>query len=347
MPRPNIYTILPVMATLRPADLTRIADYLSLSGSGQFLNLMDKEALFKERGLSSTPMNKVYQSFVDDRVYNFFSLINFNTGVNIHLPEGLTHRHVTLDMRQVVQIDPSASRRIAASLNLNNQIVSNVTQVVKTDGRYYYLKDQERFQSNIVRDALSGSYFNSRNKSSWLRSSILATFSKVYGLLLGNSIARWYGLDIGQQDFATITFALFFLCQCCDPRDATGILLSRYRDYYLKDRNVVMLVLSRINEVLGKEAPETLDECFTLLNGLSIARMQVSRPVLYSKLRTIGDDLPTTAIALEYAPYFVWAILNAMSGSKNQLNIFIKRQNLMKDLVKAVGELLQSTPSLS
>lgn len=344
--RNNIYDIFPVRITLGKTDLSRLVEFLTRS-TDLILSPSDTQALFKERSMASTPLSKVFRGYVDDGCIDRFSLLAFPPRSTLHIPEGLTHRHITLDMDQVATADPSVSNTIRANHNLRGKIITNVTQVVRTDGRYFYLKDHDRFQSQVVRDCLSHSFYVSKNNTSWLRNSVLLSMARTYALLLGNNISSWLSLDQGSQDYITIVFALYFLGQCSDPRNAVGILLTKHRDFYIRDREVIKLVLERFSTIIGGEVPDTFDECFRLIDALEIPRLSVSRPELTAKLRTIAEDAATTPIALEYPPYFVWAVLNALGGAKNQLNIFIKRQQLMKDLQRATGELLQRLPALS
>lgn len=346
MSRSNIYTVPFVTATLTPNDLTKIIEYL-ITNVELFLSREETDALFKERSMASTPMSKLFLAYTDAGASDIFSLVAFKARTNLHIPETLTHKHVVLDANQISSIDPSVAKRVLITPELNKKIISNVTQVVSSDGRYFHLKDQERFHSQVVRDCLSRSYFASATKPNWVRTSVLITLAKTYSLLLANNIARWFGVDSGSQDFITLVFASFFLLQCSNLHDADGIIRTKHKEFYVRDRDIVNLSLDKFKDVLGKPLPESIDECFMLIKSIGIARLSVNRPVLYSKLRTIGDDLPTTAIALEYPPYFAWACLNALSGAKNQLNLFIKKQNLMKELQRATGELIQAVPSLS
>ena len=348
MQRTNIYDILPVRASLKPSDINKLTDYLVMN-SQLFLSREDSNSLFSERSTSSTPISKLFNAFNENGVSNSFSLLAFPPRSNVHISEAVTHRHIVLDMTQMVAADPSIARRVLATTELNKKIISNVTQVVSNDGHYCHLKDQERFHTQIVRDCLSRSFYNSSDKSSWLRTSVTLSFTKAYALLLANSISRWFSLDRGSQDYITLVFAGYYLGQCSDKDFAEGILRTKHKEFYIREKDTVNLCLDKISEVLesGSPIPNNLDECFKAVMSIGIPRLFVNRQVLISKLRTIGEDLPTTAIALEYPPYFAWACLYAISGAKNQLNLFLKQQNLLKELQRAAGELMQAIPSLN
>lgn len=343
--RSNFYNVQSVQQIVPHKDLSTTTRYL-VSSPNLFLGNEDKEALFKERSLATTPISKMYARYVDEKVYDQFSLIAIPSRQSLHLPECLTQRVAVVDMLQAKDSDPSIKNSVSVTRTLDNKLLCNVTQLTSTDGRYYYLKDHDSFQSMIVKNCLTRSYFTQRHSANWLRPSIATTLAKVYALLISSNLARIGDLDQASQDYVTIVFAAYFFGQVCDERGALGLIQAKSREFYIRDRSIVVEILKDFNEKLGKALPETLEDCFLLTNSLGITRFQIGRRVLIDRFRTIGGDILTTSIALEYAPYFVWSVLNAMSGAKNQLNIFIKNQRLVKDVTLAIGELLQSLPRI-
>lgn len=344
--RDNIYELFSVKPSVRKNDLTKIIHYLN-ENDKLFLNEREKVALFKERSLSTTPMSLVFNKYNDTGVYDNFSFIAFPARVNLSIPESLTYKHVVCDTLQIMDYDTNVRNTVRSSLNLRNKIVENVTQLTKTDGRYYYLRDHDRFQSTIVRDCLSRSYYAYRYKNNWIRTSVATSFAKIYTLLLSSTISRIYDLKMGEQDYVTLVFASFFINKTLNHKAAKAVLSTKHREFYLRDRSIVIDSLNSFKDIIEKDIPDTLDECFSLIESLGIPRLKLNRSILVEKLRTTGGDILTTGIALEYPPYFIWAILNSISGAKNQLYIFIKNQNLMKEVRRSVGEFILSLPELN
>lgn len=341
----NIYLLPTVMQSLRPIDIDKIVEFLGTHDK-VFINQTAKESLFKERNIASSPMNKLFYSYVDERAWDIFSAIHLKAIPATALSESLTYRHITTDITQMGDVVEKLKRSISINDNLRGKLIANTTQYVQTDGVYYQLKDQDRFHSDVVRDCLVRSYYRSANSTYWMRNSVTITAAKTYALLLGNNIARWFGLDQATQDYVTIVFCAYFLGKCFPDNSAEGFLISNCKAIYVRDREAILHVLDNLNKVIDKRIPTTLEDCFAAINSLGINRLKLGRSTLYSKLRTIADELPATTIALEYPPYFVWAMINAISGAKNQLNIFITRQHLTKDIQQAIGELIQSPAPL-
>ena len=338
MSRINFYQVFTNRLSLNKHQATELVRSLTTQSSS-FLTPTERREIFSQRGFAGSAASGLYHHAVVGGALDNTQLLYLSGDAARGVAPELAYRHLCLDMRQLADAYPELGVALRVNPQLNNQMILNVTQMLRKDQDLYMIKDAEGLRQTVVRDLLSRSYWNSRNAPSWLEAEILHTSAHCYAALISSVLSRGFDASVETQQYMQTVFTLYFLSMVQTSGIALSTVRGKSRRFYLPFGQDMELILKRIEDVLGKEVPETLDEAVNAINGLGIDRVQVNRRVLFTTLRSIGPDVLTSSIALEYPPYFVWCLLLATGGKMAYLGSFLKKQRLDKD-IKAMGELL-------
>lgn len=339
MSRPSLFSYLSAAASVNPKQLTILVEYL-IRNTDVFLDTSEMNALFRSKSVVTTPISRIYQRLIETNEQGIFSPIRFRSGVHT-INEVAASRHLTLDMLQAIEVvTPATAGAISVQPNLNKKIILNITQFTKASGD---VSDTLGLQSVIVRDLLSRSFFTD-TRTTWMTPNLTHFVCKVYSMTLGSSVASWYNLDYKTQTILNTLFAFFFLSAMSDDVSAANTLKTKYRYFGLPDSAEDLdQIFALIAMTLQKPTLDSLDDVCTVIDALGVERIRINRQILNTRLKSLGPDILTTAIALEYPPYFTYLILLVLSGSKIGLSYRLKSFNLMKEASVFVSDLIQTS----
>jgi len=135
---------------------------------------------------------------------------------------------------------------------------------------------------------------------------------------------------------------LFFLQRVSDTQTAEAMIKTT--NLGLGSAMQINDVITRLKDVLTtKYDALSLDDVCIGINQLGIGRLaNINRKFLYTRMRSIGPDVFTSAMALEYPPYWCYLVLATLSGRKMGLTNTLKRNDIAKDAPVFADDLLKS-----
>lgn len=294
--------------------------------------------LFATKSMMTTPLTQLATQAVSLGLDQLFSLMVVPPK-NTAIPEIFTFRHIPFDLMQMPSELASAAQLIPS---IHDKIVVNLTPSLKATGQF---SDLTGFQSTMVRDLLSRSFFTNTT-TTWLTPRIALFVAKIYSMSLGGAIADWFQLDVRQRGIVSTILAFYMLQQMSTAENAETYLRANRKQLYLPEAYDLEQIFGHIQETLGVLALDTLDDAYTAINAIGISRMVLNRRVVLSKTQKWGPDLPTSSLALEYAPYFIYLLLLCVSGAKIGLSFRLQSMKMLRDCETFSDDLQQCTTFL-
>ena len=338
MSRQSIFTYPNAWMLINPTQIAILVEYF-VKNSDIVLDADDAAALFKSRSVVTSPISKIFHKALETGDLEIVSPFRFRTGIHT-INDVATNRAVTLDMLQAKEVvAPALAGAITSIPYLNDKILLNVTQFTRASGD---VSDTVGLQSTVVRDLLCRLFYSDTRKT-WMTPNLTQFVCKVYSMTLGTSVANWYNLDYKTQSIVTSLFAFFFLEQMSDAPTAVATLKTKWKYFLIPEEADLLQVLALIQNTLGKESMDSLEDVCAVVDALGIDRIRINRAILLTRLKSLGPDALTTGIALEYPPYFTYLILLVLSGSKIGLSYRLKGFNLMRDALAFVDDLVQTS----
>lgn len=318
--KPTIYDTTSVQFTISKSHLKALIDFLTT-----YRDFIDPTNVLRQKLMTkasmSTSMSQVYNYFISSNKYdNTIRTMTLDKSIS-SIPEMLTFQHIPLDMLQIADTLPDVSRPIRVFPEYNKNIVINTTSMTTSRNE---IADTLAFHSRVVRDLLSRSYYKSTEN--WLNPNQVRYLVKIYSMTISQALTRVFHLETDQRQRVGTIFAYFYLTRLIDPKNAKGMIVSNPIDMGLmRDDNIQDTIDFIETRYPPQSTDMTLDMVFDLINDLNIPRMNnVNRRILNSQLGKIGPDMHTSAIALEYPPYFIYLIGLAASGAKNKMTYLLK-----------------------
>lgn len=335
MPKGSIFATSACRHTINQIQLQELANFLIQYRS--LVTLPDTRLMLSTKSFIETPINQVYTKLIEANKDKLFGFVN--VPVNLTAPEILTYNHIAFD---VTQMPDEIQKTIDISPGYKDKIIFNVTSLVKANTE---LANVAMFQSQFVRDLLSRSYF--RSNEMWLSATAVQYLCKTYSMSVAAAIGRAYNLGLTEQQMVGAIFSLFFLKQVAKDSDAEVMLTNS--DRLLVSTIDVRDVITHVKNTLkDRYATMSLDDACACVHALGINRLaEVNRRFLYTKLRTIGPDVNSSAIALEYPPYWAHLILLAASGQKTGLAFTLKAFGLLKNATTFAEDLTRNQAFLA
>jgi len=334
MPKNSIFNTNACRTTINALQLKELTSFLIKYRS--LLPIVDTKPMLLTKTMMETPINTVYSRFVEWNKDKLFGFIKIPT--DIASPEIITYTHVALDTKQFKDVSEELYRSICVAPEFADKIVFNVTPLVKRNNE---LNNTSIFQSLFVRDLLSRSFYNTNDF--WLTPPLIQYMCKTYSMSVAASIGAVFGLTTAEIQMVAVIFALYFLQQVSDAQSAEIVLRNSNR-YIFGNSADVLNVISRVKDVLGPDyATMTLDNACSCVGAMGINRLsEVNRRFLYNRMRSFGPDVNSTAIALEYPPYWLYLILLASSGQKIGLMNFMKKWGMLKEVPRFTDDLIRT-----
>jgi hypothetical protein len=330
----SIFQTHPAQTTINELQLRELTEFLLRYRS--VINITDTRSIFNTRSLLDTSISRVYERFISMNKDKLFAFIKIPLETNA--PEVATYSHVTFDLKQLKPVNEKLYNAVSLVPEYYNKIILNLTTFLKKNNE---LNNVTTFQSLLVRDLLSRSFYMSND--AWVSPSTLQYLCKTYSMSIAVAISSAYGLSFFEEQSISAIFGFYFLQQITTPELAEAILRNSAR--YLGLSNTELdSVFQRIKETLQERyRTMSFDDACHCVTQLGISRLEmINRRFLLTRLRSLGPDINTTAISLEYPPYWLWLILLAGSGQKIGLSFNLKRANLDKDINKITEDLLKN-----
>ena len=335
--RSSIFDTLTIRTTVTKAQLSELVNFIIFNRNYR-LGASEVRTMLGVRPLTSTVVGNLFSRATELKKDSVFSFIKIPK-ITVSIPEVLTYTHITYDLKQLNTEDNAILYDAVSRLpDFANTIVSNVTPMLRGTGEPI---DALNFQSIFVRDLLSRSYFDN-SSTMWLTPSLIRYLCRFYNMSLSSAVGTVYNLTFQEQQAVATVASLFFLQKVSDTNTAEQFVKSNKLGLgTVQDINDVII---RLKTVLhDKYDAMTLDDVCTGINNLGIGRLEnVNRKFLYTRLRSIGPDIFTSTMALEYPPYWAYLVLSTMSGRKMGLLTTFKRNDLQKDGVSFAEDIIKT-----
>ena len=289
------------------------------------------EPIYQIKPYSKTIINELFERCVNTGYINEFASVlpidqkgimkQFTTSI----PELLTTTGLVVDFKN----NPNGSP-LSSYSELNNKLLINLAGIVKRNDvtRNLIVSDINELHSMYVRSMLVRSFSVS---DGWLSPSLSTFIVKTYALSLASMIGKTENLSFPEQMTVAMIFALYMSQQFARNDDDPNKPRNFYKCTYLGSisdlENIAARASERTNDGL------TLQTCCELIAETGPQRLQkFNIGSLYRLGVMLGSSLEpiSTRIALEYAPYFTFMILNVLSGSKGgSLQLRMKENRLI------------------
>ena len=336
--RVSIFDTLTARTTINKVQLRELVSFLLLNRVYK-MNAGDVKAMVSAKPLAITPISSLFSRAIDEfHRETLFSFLRIPP-TTVAAPEVVTYSHVTFDLKQFNTPDNAALYATLGTVpEFQNTIVSNVTPLLRRSGE---LTDTLAFQSLVVRDLLSRSYFNNTS-ATWLTPSLLRYLCRFYNMSMASSVASAYNLTFQEQQAVAAVFSVYFMQMVSDTDTAESLVKTSKLNLGTPDQ--ILGVIARLKDTLGERySAMTLDDVCVGINNLGIARLStVDRRFVFTRQRNIGPDVMTSGMAVEYPPYWCYLVLATLSGRKMGLTMTMKRNDLAREAPDFAKDLLFS-----
>jgi len=339
MTKESIFGLTTSQVTVRDTQLGSIVMFLSANPS-VIVPMAESAKITGVRQLSQTAIDALFAKAMrsGSNYDQLFSFVRIPSGQTA--PEAITFRHLTMDTKQLAPVYPSVAAATAHQ-SFANKIILNVTQLTRASGD---IADISTFQGYVVRDLLSRTYFESDR--AWLTPSLAQQVCRIYSMSLAADVAQIFDLDRMEQFSVQAIFCFYYLSKFMPVRDAEAMFISQNRDFGIPHLDTVRDVVGHIKDVMGDRLSSMgLYDACSIVAGIGIPRLsKFEYKTLIMRMRSIGEDVHTSAMALEYPPYYLYLILQVASGRKIGFNHRIRSMGA-KPIVDRIANDLERTHS--
>lgn len=341
--RVSIFDTLTSRTTINTVQLRELVNFVLLN-RGYRMNAVEVRSMLNIKSLATTAISSIFSRAIDEfHRETLFSFLRIPPTV-VAAPEVVTYNHVTFDMKQLnTPSNVGSYTTLGVIPELANTIVSNVTPLLRRSGE---LTDALSFQSLMVRDLLSRSYFTNTT-TTWLTPTLLRFLCRFYNMSMASAVSGAYNLTYQEQQVVATVFSLYFMQLVSDTDTAESLVKTSKLNLGLPDQ--ILGVISRLKDILGdRYAAMNLTDVCTGLNNLGITRLtNVDTKFIRTRQKFIGPDVLTSSLAIEYPPYWCYLVLSTLSGRKMGLTMTMKRNDLSKDAPTFAKDLLFSQSFLA
>jgi len=336
--RVSIFDTLTSRTTVNKTQLRELVNFL-ISNRAYRLSASEVKTLVSVKSLAITAISSLFNRSIELHAETLFSFMKIPNTVT-SVPEVVTYRHVAFDLKQLATTTDASALLDTLKVvpEFSNTIFENVTPMIRSSGE---LTDTLAFQSTVVRDLLVRSYYD--NKATvWLTPSLLRYLCRFYNMSMSSAIGSVFNLTFSEQQAVAAVFSIYFLQMVSDTDTAEAMVKTSKLGLGTPDQ--LLGVIGRLKDTLGPRYDAmTLDDVCVGINSLGIGRLSgVDRKFIYTKNRSIGPDAMTSAMAIEYPPYWCYLVLTALSGRKMGLQNVLKRNDLGKDAPAFADDLLKT-----
>ena len=289
-----------------------------------------------------TPLTEIYQRVTQTGKLPLFTMFEL-TDCKENIPSILTLEELTIDGKYLSPNMPKFYQN--AWINLS-PLASKTRDAYN---RSLQITDTIRFANLVARGILCMSYNDSEE---WLTPALNVTMIEMYSLLFAMHLKNRFDLNIEEYALVRTLFAAYYaqlVSENSAPKEIPPILYrckELYRD--VGTPRAIDERLAVVGEVRQKLDPTwklSIKTICEILKQCGPQRMQkmMSDRLLYAFMSRSPVDAQTMYCAIDYPPYFVYALLANMRNGKNPLiNMLIKFGNNGRLLSEFSKELISS-----
>ena len=331
MGRESIYKTLNVSYLLHKSSLEDIIDEL-VAARPYILSEQKMSDAFRVRLGGNSLLAEITRRLADRGKDKDFSLVRLPSKT-IGLREVMDWSFIPFDMLQIKDVLPTMNKAVEVIPELNGKMVINITDITNAHGE---ISGIPKFHERVVRDFLSRSYYTS-SSSVWVSPTFVRYAAKVYNMTIGGQISRNFNLQPIDQMFIQTVLCMYFVAKCT-TQDITPAFMRAHGGYMrVASGNDLIQISAFVEDVVGKKAPGTLLDVLAIIDAYKLNQLmsgdssRLTLAVLNQLFSKLFTDNQMSAISLEYPPYFVFMVLNALSGGHSGLTRAMRDRNLMKD----------------
>lgn len=284
------------------------------------------EPVYQIRPYTKTIITELFERCINTGfIEEFASLYPSLQGSDVSIPDGLATPELVYDLKNNKDSFP-----LASFSELNNKLLVNLSGLLKKNDqtKQFIVSDINELHSMYVRSMLVRSFSTS---DGWLTPNLSTFIIKTYALTFGSMIGRNENLSFQEQMTVSMILALYMSQQFSKNDDDPARPRSYFKCTFLGPINELESMMSRASEKAREGL--TLDTVAELISETGPQRLRnFNTGSLYRIGVLLGSSLNpvTTRIALEYAPYFTFMVLNTLSGAKGgSLQLKMKENRLI------------------
>lgn len=276
----------------------------------------NRNSIFPEEELSrlampiatilKTPMAECFDRIIPSGTLgNFCSF--YISDKSSGIPELLSTSSITIDAAQA----PEAGWTLP---ELKRKVLVNLTSVLKADRVRggYMVSAVDTFQSLFVRGQMVIGY---NDLTEWLSPYLAEYTVKTYSMILSGLISRYYSLSLPETMRVAGIFALHF-CQLLSPEGADLECPPLFMHCTFLGNRAELMAMAKAYSYKSATGLD-LVSCCELVAEMGVEKLShFNSQSMLAMAGTLGPDLITSQIALEYPPYWVWMLVLSLSGAK-------------------------------
>ena len=269
------------------------------------------QPIFNVKPFTKTIINELFDQTVNSGYINEFASLYIDKTVDNNVPDLLTLSSIAIDLKNNPVTSP-----LAPFKELKDKILVNISTLIRTNTatRSVQVSDINELHSMYVKGLLTRSFAMS---DGWLTSSLCTYLIKSFCLPISSIIARNEYLTYPEQLQVAMVFA-FYMSQ----------LLGRKTDSLVKPplffRNTYLGNMQDLNNFAARIESYSTDgldipKCCAIVAELGPQRLQkFNADLFYRSCTSLGpsQDTITTHIAFENPAYWLYLVLQVLSGNK-------------------------------
>ena len=274
------------------------------------------------RTILKSPMAEIFDRMVAAKVLNNFTTL-YVPGKDSDIPELLASSVCTVDFKEI-----DHNKVLRGLSELEDKVVVNITNCLRRDKvGTLYIDAIDNLQNQYVRGQLVAAY---NDIDDWIDIYSAEFCMKSYSMILSNIISRYFNLSL-METFKVRTVLALFMAQMIynddDFKHPPLVMRATWGD--LSTREVMEIV----NEVTEDQTKQFTIEsvCKVLATHISDKMDKFNPRVFYNLFANLGTDVIQTGFALEYPPYWIYMLLQALSGTKYMMMYQLTQQRLIND----------------
>lgn len=332
----SIYETSVTQRTINKNQLRELVQFLASHREQIIIQPDESRRLLGTRPISQTPISKIATQASDLGKDRHVRLINIPTTIS-SAPEVVTYQHVGFDILQMKAVSEHLAKALEVT-DFDKKIIINMTPWLSRRGT---ISDILAVQGLLVRDLLSRSYFTADR--TWIAPGIARYLCKVYSMSIGAVLAAIYNIGYSERRAVRAVFAHYFFTKVMLDKEVGDAMRTSASFLGLDAGAEVADVADLIATIVPSGEEMTLDHACEAVSKLGVMRMETfNQRVLHSRIKNWGPDIHTSALALEYPPYFVYLMLLASSGRKIGMAYTLKNMGVDREMNKFTDDLLKS-----
>ena len=283
------------------------------------------QPIYNTRPFTKTIINELFDQTVNSGFIDEFATLYIDKTIDNNIPDLLSLTSIIIDLKNNPIAAPLAPFR-----ELKDKLIVNASTLIRSNpaNRSVQVSDINKLHSMYVKGLLTRSFSVS---DGWLTSSLCTYLIKSFCLPISSIVARNEYLTYPEQLQVAMVFA-FYMSQLLSRN---GENLTRPSLFF---RNTYLGNMQDLNNFAARIEPFTADgldiaKCCAIVAELGPQRLQkFNSDIFYRSCSTLGSsqDMITTQIAFENPAYWLFLVLESLSGEKmGSLTTQLKQHKLI------------------